>query len=124
MAKSKFHISSNGYNIEQVDRFISVVTKEFESVLANVEKQEQTIQELKALVYNYEEKRSNIELINEELANMLQDFEQRKLALETEIGFLEDKICAYQDVFQEAASFHLSMLESINNIDEEDTTDY
>ncbi len=109
----KFNIVQEGYDIYEVNKFLKVVTSEFEKLVQKNAELESKVQELNAIIDEYEVKSNSVELYKEELDGFIDKRKDVKTSLEYEIGILEEKLESYNKALNALFYDHIEMINKL-----------
>lgn len=109
----KFSIVEEGYDIYEVNKFLKVVTGEFEKLVEKNSELENTIQELDLLIKEYENKSNSVELYKEEMDAFIGKRKDLKASLEIEISILEEKVANYNKSLNNMFYDHVEMINKL-----------
>ncbi len=115
MSKSKFKIVNEGYDVTEVNKFLEIITREFEKMLHDNEEHERKIVELETEITRLSDRKTNIDLLNEELEISYNNLRMYNEKLLKDIKRNEKKLHAYDRTIQEAFGVHLNILQCLND---------
>ncbi len=113
MNVKKFTVVKDGYSIDEVNKFLKIVTGEFEKLVEKNKELEQTISELDASLSTLEEKNSSVDLFKEELDSYIEKRKEQKKTLEIEVSILEEKVEDYKKALNTIFYDHMDLVNKI-----------
>ncbi len=113
MTNKKFNIVNEGYDINEVNKFLKVVTAEFEKLVSTNADLEVTIKELNEKIRTYEERVNSVELYKEELDSFIDAKRAEKISLENQINILESKLEEYNNVLNTIFYEHVELINKL-----------
>lgn len=109
----KFSVVSEGYDISEVNKFLKIVTDEFEKLVGKNSELESLVNELNLQIEELEAKSSSVDFYKEEIDSYLESKHETKKSLEIELEILEDKVKAYQESLNTMFYDHIEMINKL-----------
>ncbi len=111
--KSKFNIVSEGYEIKEVNKFLKIVTSEFEKLIDKNQGLEREIKTLTAKISQLENETNSVDFYKDELDSYLEKRKIDKESLELELSTLEEKVEEYQKAINTLFHDHIEIINKI-----------
>ncbi len=112
-AKSKFNIVSEGYDVKEVNKFLKIVTSEFEKLIDKNQGLEREIKALNSKITELEKETSSVDFYKDELDSYLEKRRIDKESLELELSSLEEKVEEYQRTINKLFHDHIEIINKI-----------
>ncbi len=113
MNVKKFNIVSEGYDIDEVNKFLKIVTGEFEKLVVKNKELETTIEEMNGLIAELDEKNSSVDLFKEELDSYIENRKEEKKTLEIELDILEKSVEDYKKTLNKIFYDHMEIVSKL-----------
>ncbi len=113
MDVKKFSIVNEGYDVDEVNKFLKIVTTEFEKLVVKNKDLEKTISELNTSIIELEQRNSSVDLFKEELDSYIENRKEEKKTLEIELSILEEKAEEYKKTLNQIFYDHMELINKI-----------
>lgn len=111
--KSKFNIVSEGYDINEVNKFLKIVTAEFEKLVEKNQELDIKVKSLNEQISVLEDEKNSVDFYKDELDSYLEKRRVDKTSLELELEELEDRIEAYQRAINNMFHDHIDIINKL-----------
>lgn len=113
MKVKNFSIVKNGYDIEEVNKFLKVVTTEFEKLVVKNTELEATIESLSSTIEELEAKTNSVDGFIEELDSYIEIRKEDKKTIEIELGILEQQVEDYKKLLNTIFYDHMELINKV-----------
>ncbi|MFV0498706.1 MAG: DivIVA domain-containing protein [Bacilli bacterium] len=113
MEVKKFNIVSEGYDVNEVNKFLKIVTSEYEKIISKNKELEIVVKDLNDHVTELENKSDSVELFKEELDSYIENRREEKKSLEIELSILEKNIEEYKKTLNNIFYDHMELINKI-----------
>ncbi len=113
MDVKKFSIVSEGYDVDEVNKFLKIVTGEFEKLVVKNKELEKTVDELNDAIFELEKKNNSVDLFKEELDSYIVNRKEEKKSLEIELSILEQNVEEYKKTLNKIFYDHMELVNKL-----------
>lgn len=113
MEIKKFSVVSKGYDVDEVNKFLKIVTNEFEKLVVKNKDLENEIEEMSASIESLKEKTTSVDMFKEELDSYIENRKEEKKTLEIELSILEEKVEEYKKTLNQIFYDHMEVINKL-----------